>query len=160
MTSERTGYDHAVQSQIAQYADAGEMHDLPEANHFVNKRTFDPPLRDVFGRTDLVEIFAMELAEAVSRTGLRDVVSIGAGYGELEIEIVRCAHRMGGPPFRLICLELSPLLIARMLRKSARTAGVQDSIIAAEADLESGPAARQPGGGLLREPLVASSGRA
>ena len=79
----------------------------------------------------------MELAEAVSRTGLRDVVSIGAGYGGLEIEIVRCAHRLGGPPFRIICLELSPLLIARML-ESARTAGVQDSIIAAEADLNQG----------------------
>lgn len=134
MMSNVEDYQRQIESQIAQYADVVEMHDSSEAADWLNQTYLGPRLEHVFGSANPAEIYARAFSEAIARTGVTEVVSLGAGYGALEIAIVKLAKKLNLPNFRIICLELSPLLVER-IRASARAEGVEDSITAQEADL-------------------------
>lgn len=127
-------YRRQVQSQIAQYAEVEEMHDLSSAADYLNNRYLRPRLQMVFGTGSVAEFYARNIAAAVERTGCSVAVSLGAGYGSQEIEIVKWAQANGLPAFKIICLELSPILVDR-IRKAASAEGLEDFILGKEADL-------------------------
>ncbi len=126
-------YERQVLAQIAQYAGVDDMHEGSPAGYFLG-RFLTPRLREVFGTDSVTEILAVALAAAVERTGIAEVLSLGSGYGTREITILKFVRDHGLAPFRIVCLELSPLLVDRT-REAARREGLEAFIRVETADL-------------------------
>src|SRR4051794_6356147 len=86
------------------------MHEGAPAAQWLHQRFIAGKMQTVFATDSVVELFATYLAEAVRRSGIDEVVSLGSGYGALEIDIATWVRDRGLTPFRLTCLELSPIL--------------------------------------------------
>jgi len=112
VANEDETYLRRISSQIAQHAQA-PIHEAPRIATWLNTNFLSPLLMDVMGADSVSDIYARELAQAVQRTGLDCVVSIGAGDASEEIGAVHAAERLGLPPFRILCLELSEILVRR-----------------------------------------------
>jgi SAM-dependent methyltransferase len=134
MIANSADYHRQLNAQIAQYADIDDMHEGSAAAHWLNGRFLESRLREVFGTVGVVELYARYLAEAVQRSGIAEVVSLGSGRGILEIQIVSRMRVHGVTPFRITCLELSPAMVERT-RDAARAAGLEQFIRAEVADL-------------------------
>ncbi|ADH87377.1 hypothetical protein Snov_0040 [Ancylobacter novellus DSM 506] len=127
-------YDQQVQSQIGQYSTVENMHNAAAAANWFNSRFLRPRMRQVSGTESVAEFYAVHIAEAVARTGLDVAVSLGAGYGSLEIDIINLARSRGLPAFHLKCFELSPVLVDRANR-AIREQGLEDFVSAQVVDL-------------------------
>lgn len=145
---ERTQYQRQVEAQIAQYADADDIHQNAPAALWMGDRFLVPRLRQVFGSDTVVGCYAACLSQAVERAGVAEVVSLGSGDCSLEIKVAQAARERGGSPFRISCLELSPILIERA-RRAIRTAGVDDMVHVLPADLNRDLPLAQPVGAFM-----------
>lgn len=107
--------DHAarVDREIANYKNTINIHALPDIFHYWSSRYLAPDMLGVFGSADLATAFASELRQSMDETGIRTIVSVGAGDGSVEAGITAKLIEMGCRDFRFDCLELSPHLIAR-----------------------------------------------
>jgi SAM-dependent methyltransferase len=143
MNADPADYHRQLAAQIAQYVDVDDMHDGAPAAHWMNCRFLAGRLKDVFGADRITEIYARYIAEAVQRCGITEVVSLGSGYGALEIQIVSWARARGLAPFRITCLELSPALVERT-RDAVRAAGLEQFVRADVADLNQPMPVAQP----------------
>ena len=123
MSADSTDYHRQLEAQIAQYADIGDMHEGSHAAHWMREQFLAGRLREVFDVDNVVGIYATYLAEAARRCDIAEIVSLGSGYGTLEIEIMKWARDHRVAPFRIRCLELSPRLVDRA-RDAVRTAGL------------------------------------
>ena len=134
MSADSTDYHRQIEAQIAQYADIGDMHEGSPAAHWMREQFLAGRLREVFGVDNVIGIYATYLAEAARRCDIAEIVSLGSGYGTLEIEIMKWArdHRLA--PFRIRCLELSPGLVDRT-RDAVRMAGLDQFVRVEIADL-------------------------
>jgi len=126
-------YAQQVQSQIAQYQDCENIHDLPPVYHAWSARHLQPRFAQVLGVSGVPELYALQIAEAVAATGRREAVSLGAGDCSVEIAVAKLL-RQGGLPVRLRCLELSPVLLARG-REAVAAAGLGEVLLLEERDL-------------------------
>jgi len=106
-------YQRQVAAQIAQYAEAHDIHEGTRVAHWMNGRFLAARIRRVFDVDGIAAFYARYLGEAVQRCGIAEVVSLGSGNGALEIDIARWAHDRCGPAFLITCLELSPVLVER-----------------------------------------------
>ena len=127
MTTDSPDYHRQIEAQIAQYADIGDMHEGSPAAHWMREQFLAGRLREVFGVDNVIGIYATYLAEAARRCDIAEIVSLGSGYGTLEIEIMKWArdHRLA--PFRIRCLELSPGLVDRT-RDAVNMAGLDQFV--------------------------------
>jgi len=126
-------YAQQVQSQIAQYQDCDDIHDLPPVYHAWSAKHLQPRFEQVLGVAGVPELYALQIAAAVAATGRREVVSLGAGDCTVEIAVAKLLGQ-GGLRVRLRCLELSPVLLARG-REAVAAAGLSDVLILEERDL-------------------------
>src|SRR5205085_10253982 len=69
--------------------------------------------RSVFGTSDTAEFYAGFILESFEHTGVRRVLSVGAGDGSIEIGVANALRARGATGFRIDCLELSPVLVER-----------------------------------------------
>ncbi|KQP14001.1 hypothetical protein ASF26_18690 [Methylobacterium sp. Leaf93] len=135
LNDENQTYSNRIQAQIAQHAYA-PIHDSPKIADWVNGQFLTPMLSKIFDATSIAEIYAIELAKAVERTGSDTIVSLGAGDGAQEIAILQAADTLGLLRFRIICLELSQILIDRGTA-AVKAAGLSDRLTLHRADLNS-----------------------
>lgn len=134
MTTPETSYDRMVAAQIAQYADVDDMHDLPAAAGYYSDRYISPQILDVFGVRGMAEFYGRYVAEAMRRTERKTVVSLGAGYGDLEIEIAKWLVAAGFSDFKIVCQELSPTLLER-LAATAKSEGLAKLVLGVQGDV-------------------------
>jgi SAM-dependent methyltransferase len=127
-------YQRQIEAQIAQYTGRNEVHEGAPAAHWMRMRFHADKIRAVFGVESLAEFYATYLARAVHRSGIDHVVSLGSGDSALEIATVKWARDHQLAPFRITCLELSPLLNAKA-RARVRAEGLERSVHLVEADL-------------------------
>ena len=145
---ERTQYQRQVEAQIAQYADADDIHQNAPAALWMGDRFLVPKLRQVFGSNTVAGCYATCLSRAVERAGAAEVVSLGSGDCSLEIKVAQAVRERGGSPFRISCLELSPILIERA-RRAIWKAGVDDMVHVLPADLNRDLPLAQPVGAFM-----------
>lgn len=105
-------YQRQIQAQIEQHADT-PIHLMPPIADWLNSTILEPRLEHVTGARGVYEIYARECATAAQRTGIDEIVSLGAGDGAVEIPVAKLARDLDLYPFRLRCLELSPVLAER-----------------------------------------------
>ncbi len=148
--------DRQVRTQIAQYADVDDMHEDSPAGHFLGG-ILTRRLREVFGADTVTEVIATALTAAVERTGISEVLSLGSGYGVREIEIMEFARDRRLAPFRISCLELSPLLVEKT-RETARQRGLEQFTRAGCGGSQSAAAGEPAGRRMPGASFAASSG--
>jgi len=130
-------YQARVADQIAQYAEE-QIHDHPPIYEYWSNTYLRPKLQSVLGVDSISGFYVEHIRERAARNTHQPVriLSVGAGDGELEVQIARELLSGGVPAFRLECLELSPILIDRANR-SIREAGLQEHVTMVRADINS-----------------------
>jgi len=107
-------YRDRVQSQIDQYKDVEEIHDLPEIFDYWSPKYLLPKVSGIFGCSSRAEIFSNALiGERRNNNSPLVFASLGAGDCSIEIEIAQAILKSGVRDFRMDCFELSPLLLER-----------------------------------------------
>ena len=131
---EDAAYHRAVASQIRQYPDARDMHALPAIFHYWGAAHLIKKAAETIGSADPQEFIATNIAEAVARTGLRTVLSIGAGDAMQEIAIAHKLDQLGGRDVHIACLDLSDTLVRQGADNIAR-AGLTDRLSIQQCDV-------------------------
>lgn len=136
-------YAAKLQQQVDQYRDVDNIHELPAIFHYWAGRYLAPPLTELFGTADPVQIFTDGFAasvDAVTADRPADAsdelplfLSIGSGDCSIEVEIARRLQAAGVPGI-IECTELSPGLIERG-RKAAAAAGVTERLRFTQVDI-------------------------
>jgi len=129
-------YARQVASELRQFAQ-GVHHENSAAATVWHQRHHAPRVKAVFGVENRMEAKLRTIADAVQRTGLTDIICLGAADAELEILHLQMADQLGLPWFRLHALDLSPHLVARA-KERAEAAGYADRLLPRVADLNQG----------------------
>jgi SAM-dependent methyltransferase len=130
-------YQRQVASEIRQFANTPRIVERPAALRWWYERYQIPRLQAVFGAANELEVIAAAIGDAVRRTGLTDVISLGASDGVIEVGIIEAAIRQGQPWFRIHGLELSPILVASGRQRAAEM-GLAERLFLHQADLNRG----------------------
>ena len=108
-------YEDRIRSQIEQYADTINMHDLPDIFHVWSHHYIGTGLQQVFGTTNIDEIYALGFMEASKfPDSTKNILSIGCGDGGVEIRVAKELIRHGCTDFVFHCADLSPILLGHL----------------------------------------------
>lgn len=117
-------YQDRIASQIAQYAETVNMHDLPEIFHVWSNVHILPGLKEVFGTDSVNDFYARAFIESRDATrpqkqfGRRvepgRILSIGCGDGGVEIAVSKILIEKGIKDFQFVCADLSPILLGHL----------------------------------------------
>lgn len=130
-------YQSRVADQIAQYADA-EIHDNTPIYDYWSNTYLRPKLNSVLGVDTIPGFYAEHVRQrAAHNTSQRPcILSIGAGDGELEVQIAQELLSAGLRSFQFECLELSTILIGRANRR-IQDANLASHVTMVQADINS-----------------------
>ncbi|MBM4362211.1 MAG: class I SAM-dependent methyltransferase, partial [Deltaproteobacteria bacterium] len=137
------------------YREVADIHELPEIAHYWSNRHLRPRLNSVFGTDGVADFFARPLARCVAGGTPSDpavVVSVGSGDASVELAVARRLRELGAPPFRIHCLEVSPVLLARAEEAVAR-AGLGDCFHLEATDLNRWSPSRRYAGAMAHHSL-------
>jgi SAM-dependent methyltransferase len=114
-------YASKVAAQIAQFAQTVNMHELPNSFHIWAHYYMFPPLAEIFGAKTIDDIYISSFIEAMAgvKAGGR-ILSIGCGYGDLEIRIAKALVAQGWRDVVIDCADISPVLIERVAADAAK----------------------------------------
>lgn len=131
------GYRQRVESQIAQYAQTINMHDLPGSFHFWSYNFIRPALIDVYGAESINEFYVKAFVEAtVGVVGQKRILSVGCGDGAVEAEIARTLVARGERDFMIVATDLSAVQLERCVA-GARRLDLENHFSIVECDLNS-----------------------
>jgi SAM-dependent methyltransferase len=131
--------DHAYQARISSeldfYAEPECVDELPQVHYYWAQR-YCLPLFAELGFESLYEFFDHCVAEQCRRCApdRATMVSLGAGSGETELDIVERLARRGIENLELTLLELNPALLERAMADAARR-GMAERVTGVEVDL-------------------------
>lgn len=130
-------YDSRIAAELATYADQEEIHNLPAIYHYWSERYVSPLLTEV-GLTGLDGFWDRDVAAVCARRHPRPgrLVSLGAGNGDIELNIARRLRQHGIDNLELVLLELNPAMLERALGL-AQELGVSGRVQVVQADLNS-----------------------
>jgi len=126
-------YEELITRQIDQFKEIEVMHDLPPIYYYLWQKYTTPQSTSVIGCTGVVDLYTHYFQKSLHDSGSPFLMSIGAGDCSIEIGIAKKLVEMG-ERFFFICLELSPILIAKA-RKLIDENGLGDVITVAQVDL-------------------------
>ena len=136
-------YERRAEQEVARYEHVDEVHDLPEIFHYWSNKYLVPMMQAA--GIDSIDAFYLDtLNEACRRAapGNAQVVSIGAGNCDLEVDLMVKLSRAGVTNLELTCLDLNPQMLERG-RIAATSAGVAERMRFEVQDLRTWtPAAR------------------
>jgi SAM-dependent methyltransferase len=129
-----SAYNSRIDAELATYADQEEVHDLPRIYHYWSER-YCLPLLTELGLTDLDGFWDREVAAVCARRYPRRarLVSLGAGNGDIELDIATRLGRRGIRNLEIILVELNPVMLERA-RANAEQLGLADTVHTLEAD--------------------------
>ena len=127
-------YSTRAEAQIRQYEAQPEIHDLPAIFHLWSNSFLTLRMRSVFGTSDTAAFYAGFILESFERTGIRRVLSVGAGDASIEISAANAVRARGAGAFRIDCLELSPVLVERA-EHSIRQNGLAQEVLPQVCDI-------------------------
>jgi hypothetical protein len=130
-------YAERVAAELATYAGQEEVHDLPPIYHYWSEGHC-LPLLEAVGLTSLDAFWDREVAAVCTRRGPHRarLVSLGAGNGDIEINIAARLSQRGIDNLELILLELNTVMLDRAIAL-AEELGIGDRLTVVPADLNS-----------------------
>ncbi len=129
-------YDELTARQIDQYKETEVMHDLPLIHEYWSKKYISKKAASVTGYSNPIEFYADYFKKSLQESGSSFLVSVGSGDCSMEIDIVKNLLSRRERNFFFICLELSPVLIAKA-RKKIDQEGLGDIISVSQTDINS-----------------------
>lgn len=127
-------YEDRVRSEARHFRGRFAFDALPPAHDYWSNRYLRPEVERLYGISGPIEIYAQECTRAFAASGVRRVLSIGCGRGDLEVAIARRLRALGEQAFRIDCLELVPELCERG-RCFAAENGVAEHVCFVQADM-------------------------
>src|SRR5258708_4032603 len=127
-------YQTHLESEIRNYNDCLNVHELPQIFHYWSNRYLRPKL-EAFGFGSPEEMFRKYLEESCARRlgHATRFVSIGSGNCDLEIDVALHLRSKGYADFVIDCLDVNPSMLERG-RVAAAKAGLSDQINCVEMD--------------------------
>jgi SAM-dependent methyltransferase len=137
MLADLSNYASRIDAELATYADQEEVHDLPAIYHYWSARYCTPLLTEL-GLPGLDEFWDREIAAVCACRHPRPtrLVSLGAGNGDIELQIAARLRTLGLDNLQLVLLELNPAMLDRA-RENAERLGLGHRVDPVEADLNS-----------------------
>jgi len=127
-------YRDRVKQQIDQYADISDMHaQLSSITDYWKRTYMSPHFNEVTGMSNYIEFYAKPFADRISKTGEKNLVSLGSGDGALEVMIAKKMKALGCDDFIFNLVELSPAQISRA-KDNIKNAGLIANFNTIEAD--------------------------
>jgi SAM-dependent methyltransferase len=128
--------DTRIQQEIANYQAVENVHDLPAIFHYWSNRYVRPKLEEVLGVSGFPDFYTHYIGRyADAHPGaLVEVVSLGAGNAELEVDIAERLQQRGLSALKFHCLDLNPAMLARG-REHALRKGLADKFVFTEMNL-------------------------
>jgi SAM-dependent methyltransferase len=118
---------------LAAFNDIVDVHQLPDIFHYWSCKYLAPRLAH-FGYSYPQDFFAKEIARQRQALGRPvRVISIGAGNGDIEIEIARLLRERGVDGVRIECLDINPTMLARC-QEMAQAQGFQHVVVPVPGD--------------------------
>lgn len=131
--TEASDYAAKLRQQVDQYREVENIHDLPRIFHYWAGRYLAPPLNELFGTADPVQIFTNTFVECAAGNAPVTFLSVGSGDCSIEVDIAQ-RLKQAGVDAVIECVELSDVLLERG-RKTAFDAGVSDGLLFTEIDI-------------------------
>jgi len=125
-------YAQALEAEKRIYAHCEQVHNLPPAFHYWSNRHLLPLLRE-HGFDSPDALFLKILSEQCASGLPVRFLSIGAGNGDLELQLARQLSKSGYENFVIHCLDLNPQMLERG-RAAAETAGFAKRLHFIQAD--------------------------
>ncbi len=134
-------YASRIDAELATYADQEEVHDLPAIYHYWSERYVLPLLSEV-GPASLDAFWDEEVAAICTRRHPRParMVSVGAGNGDIELDIASQLRRQGISNLDVVLVDLNPVMLERAVVNSQQL-GISDALYTVEADFNTWTAA-------------------
>jgi SAM-dependent methyltransferase len=129
-------YKSRVASQIAQYAETINMHELPEIFHFWSHNYLLPALVTVFESNTIIDVY-ISACTSISSGRFLNILSIGCGDGSIEIDVAKDLITRNLGDFLITGVDLSPILLERF-RKRVEELRLGKYFLIVETDLNSG----------------------
>ena len=135
-TGSMTGrsYTQRAKAEISYFQGPKGAPPLPPAFHYWTNKYLRPEVERVFGVSGVVTIYAKECVQSAAEAESSRFLSIGAGRGDMEVELAQKLRDSGLTDFQIDCLEIAPKLCEEGQRL-ARQKGVEQHISFAQADL-------------------------
>jgi SAM-dependent methyltransferase len=129
-------YNSRVASQIAQYAETKNMHELPEIFHFWTCNYLRPAVEAEFALDTIVDVYFNACVSLPSKR-LINILSVGCGDGSIEIDLAKTLIAREIVDFSITGVDLSPILLQRF-RKAVQELQLTKYFSILEIDLNSG----------------------
>lgn len=121
-------YDERVAGELAAFNDVLDVHELPAIFHYWSCKYLQPRLLH-FGYSHPQDFFAKEIARQIQALARPvRVISLGAGNGDVEIEIASLLRDRGVNGVRIECLDINPTMLARC-SENAQAQGLQEVVV-------------------------------
>jgi SAM-dependent methyltransferase len=130
-------YARAVAGQLRQFPNADGMHALPPIFWYWVERHLCEKARGRIPSVYPDKFFSAGIIDAVSRTGIPRVLSVGAGDATQEILIAKELCRLGHDDIEILCADLTPALVADAAA-NIEAAGLSAKVRAIQIDLNKG----------------------
>jgi SAM-dependent methyltransferase len=106
-------YSERAQREIDAFAKVENIHDLPQVFHYWSNRFVGPAAEEVFATRSPANVYASAIMQSAP-DGKARIISLGCGYGETEIGVANELINSGYTNFRIVCADISPVLIDRL----------------------------------------------
>jgi SAM-dependent methyltransferase len=128
-------YSARLTEEVDRFADVEVIHDLPEIYGYWAVR-YCLPLFEELGYSGLEGFYDDEVAAICARRApaRARMVSLGAGNGDIELDIAHRLAERGVDNLELVLLELNPAMLERAHAQAAEL-GIADRVSGVEADL-------------------------
>lgn len=152
MTNKEPRYAERVSAQIAQYANVENMNVMSDAWHYWQTEYFLPRYRQVMGVPTPFHLYLETFAQAMEKTGVPQLLSVGFGDGVIEARLVKELRERGFANCRMDAVEISAAQIDRG-RNNAEKQGVSDAFQFIECDTNSWKPEKQYAGVMVHQAL-------
>lgn len=129
-------YQSRVASQIDQYAETQNMHELPAIFHFWAVNYLSPAVQEVFAANTILDVY-INACMSILATRSLTILSIGCGDNSIEIDVAKTLIMRGVVDFSITGADLSPILLGRF-RKAVEELQLGRYFSIVETDLNSG----------------------
>ncbi len=130
----RSSYAARVFNEIRFYQDCEQVHDLPDIFHYWSNR-YLLPMQQQFGFSSPDDFFVQYARRCYQQQPEKalNIVSVGAGNGELEVRVAERLKAAGAEQFVIECIDINSHMLQRA-RQLAREKGVDAHVRVTRAD--------------------------
>jgi len=128
-------YESRIKSQIKQYKEVENIHDLPGIFHYWSNKYLRPRMNDIFKADSIIEFYARPIIELSKKIDTVKIISIGSGDCSIEIQLCQYLVENNILNYECECAELSPLLIERAKDEISNNPDISEKMLVSEVDL-------------------------